>query len=192
MWRIMHRKLPLLRFTWYRQGTGNASGACILCSTGEIETEEHLFSKCPAAAAGWQVVNNAMHGVGLQHTERTCSRLLGVIDAADLLPRWPNTPRPPPTAQLSRWSAAAWAEIRGTVLYAVWAARCRAIHGTAADRQNATAGIRSAVKAGLRMLIYRHLPEKCKWPLPLNKKCGVVRTTFLHILWGTMANNIAT
>jgi hypothetical protein len=65
MWRVLHRRLPLLSLQWYRDWLQRPA-CCALCSSGDVETTEHLFSSCATVAAVWRQVSGWLQGTAWQ------------------------------------------------------------------------------------------------------------------------------
>jgi hypothetical protein len=185
LWRMMHRQLPLLTLVWYRARL-QLPETCVLCTTGQLETVEHLFNSCPVVSARWRWLNEWLQSVGIDTPTSLHSRLAGgcptLLSADALVERWPPDSPLPPTSKRQKWFAAAWTEVRGVVIHAVWIARCRVVHAEA-TRRRAKEHIKVRINADLRSLIYRHVPHLCPWELPRLRARAEDHARFAHFFW---------
>jgi hypothetical protein len=184
LWRMMHRQLPLLTLVWYRSRL-QLPETCVLCNTGQLETVEHLFSSCPVVSARWWWLNEWLQSVGIDTPTSLRSRLAGgcptLLPPDALAACWPSDSPLPPTPKLQKWFAAAWTEVRGVVIHAVWIARCRVVHAEATRRREKE-HIKVRINSDLRSLIYRYLPHLCPWELPW-KRARADHARFTHFFW---------
>jgi hypothetical protein len=183
-WLLLHRRRPLLSWKWLRD-LMHSSAACRMCSTGEAETSDHLFHRCPTAQATWARLERWMSAVGLAAAVSTLDgRLVGRVQPhwPTVEARWPEE-EPPVRAQVEEWLLTAWAEVRSIVLFALWSARCRVIYA-GARREREVAEKRAMIRYMLTYLYYRHLPSRCPWELPRrHAPPRGDRLAFLSMFW---------
>ena len=192
LWLVMHRRMVLRSLTWVQQAQGS-SAACLMCSSGEAETLEHLLHSCPSAAATWQRVEGWMAEVGMAAAATSAEgRLLGRVR-----PEWgrlhsllPEEAGAADEDMLARWCGIAWTEVRGVVIAAIWAARCKVLYG-GARREMAVAQARALMRHRLVHLMYRHAPEICCWELPVcGFRPGPARAAFFAFFWKALQRHL--
>ena len=133
MWRLSHRRLPLLSQQWladhYQRPT-----TCIMCTSGERETFSHLFSDCATASSLWSTLHPLLSLLHMNHlVDQRPARLIGDLSPFSL--SWLQTTNwssvsasPPSTTQLLHLVRGSWTAIRAITLKAIWDAKCDFLH----------------------------------------------------------------
>ena len=136
LWKILHRRLPLLRYDYIREFYGGCSEECLLCNIPHQESFVHLFNQCAATQATiWSGVREVLLTLSLptHHSFSLPACLLGHIG---LLPPtcldgvvWGHRERDTPSpSTLQRLLGNTWGEVRGVAIQSTWLTRNSILH----------------------------------------------------------------
>ena len=201
LWRIMHRRLPLLSQPWianHYQRTPH----CLLCEHQVRESYSHLFSDCVFATGMWRGIRpilDCFHVPAHPDFDLRPAQLIGDINGFDL--GWIRTlgwggdsptsaqhlPAVPSYNTQRRLLRHAWTEIRGTVIRAIWLARCDVLHANVQSVHEAKNQAHFQIHSSLRALLY----TKTVTPLAGAFKSISPVVDFFHLkTWGSLAPSL--
>ena len=191
LFRLMHRRLPLLSAPW-RANFYNRDSSCLMCSQQHPESYSHLFSECDLATRMWQEIQPITTCIQptLDHHDPRPARLIGDISHADLqrvLGEWPQgaAAPSPATSVVGDWMRDTWNEVRATVAYPIWIARCSVLAGSL-SRDEARDQAALQARHLLRTLTYGKIPSLMGGiPQP---NISEARSTFNQLIWGKVAH----
>lgn len=166
LWRIAHQRLPLLSQGWVQAHNGQ-DAMCLLCGDAE-ETAAHLFFTCTHAQSLWNILTPLAAKLGIGNHTSLTSRLTGLLGSFDsdrLRALLPAGERAAPAAKIRKVALRSWTEMRALVLPAIWQARCDILHGRSTSVTVSMRLAEGKVRAGLRYLVYLHLPHLSPWCL---------------------------
>lgn len=187
VYKVMHRNLPLLSHR-HLQRLYNRPSTCLLCNGAE-ETLVHLFSACSAVQRLWAPLQPLVAILGMHGSQLPLCRLaglLGHVDVAGLVERLPAEAQAASTPKIRKVALQSWTEMRALVLEATWQARLDVFHGRAMSAAAALYTAERKVKAGLRYLLYLHLPYLSPWCLEATLEARQDRTLLQHV-WSLLA-----
>jgi hypothetical protein len=158
LWRILHRVPPLLSLPWFRDGKQRGD-SCVLCSTGQPETFEHLLGGvCPATSSLWDDVSAIAKVAGIRDVTSVRARILGDIasvNIAFLANKW----KVPPT-KVGKLAHKTWTEIRGPCIRAIWLARCKTLHAAEPQPMEALSEARSKMIFDIKCIAHFYAPPE--------------------------------
>ena len=190
MWRLSHRRLPLLSQQWladhYQRPT-----TCIMCTSGERETFSHLFSDCATASSLWSTLHPLLSLLHMNHlVDQRPARLIGDLSPFFSL-SWLQTTNwssvsasPPSTTQLLHLVRGSWTAIRAITLKAIWDARCDLLHANTPTRELARSQAHGQIQTFLRTLAYLHTPSLLRG---VHRPASSLQEKNASLTWGKLA-----
>ena len=136
LWKILHRRLPLLRYDYIRDFYGGCTEHCLLCNFPHQESYIHLFNQCAVTQATiWSAVREVLLVLSLptylSFSLPAC--LLGHVGpqpptCLDGI-RWGSRERDVPSpSTLQRLLGNTWGEVRGVAIQSTWLTRNSILH----------------------------------------------------------------
>ena len=167
LWRIAHHRVALHSQEHMRTLRAIEDDACLLCGR-EAETMEHLFASCPTTVHLWDLVSPLAARMGITGCDLQTTRLAGLpreLNTATLRSLLPADCPAVSAVKLRKVALRTWCEMRALVLTAIWQARTKVLKKEVRSTTEAARIAESAVRKGLRYLVYLHLPYLSPWSL---------------------------
>ena len=191
LFKLMHRRLPLLSNPWLASFY-NRDNKCMMCTSQAPETYSHLFSDCTLAAQMWKVIQplaTLLLPLLTPQLDPRPARLIGDIQEADvsrLLSAWPPLPGVKPTSErISAWVRITWNEVRAAILYPIWITRCEVLAGSCPPDTASQRALQQSQHL-LRTLAYIKLPSLL--PRTHHPPTSPHLSHYHHLTWGKVAH----
>ena len=192
LWKILHRRLPLLRYDYIRTFYGGCSEHCLLCNFPHEESYVHLFNQCSAVQSTiWEAVRDVLRVLQL-------SPFLSVSLPACILGHVAQLPTDcvagvvwgrrdsdfPSASTLQRLLGNTWGEVRGVAIQSTWLLRNSVLHEGAPPPP--------LLRAKLTHTFWSHLRRVTAGKLrpPRDARIDSTTTTYNQRVWGLISTLI--